>query len=133
VWGLAYTTAGANLFTVTPCRLVDTRNPTGPLGGPALAAGQNRVFTLVGQCGLPSGATALSVNVTVTQPTAPGDLRLYPGGSALPLVSAINYRAGQTRANNAIVSLGAAGDLAVQCDQSAGSVHFILDVNGYFQ
>jgi hypothetical protein len=64
---------------------------------------------------------------------ADGDLRLYPAGSALPPTSTINYRIGQTRANNAVVSLGAASDLGIQCDQSAGSVHFILDVNGYFQ
>jgi hypothetical protein len=75
----------------------------------------------------------VSVNVTITQPTAGGDLRLYPAGSALPPTSTINYRKGQTRANNAVVSLGAAGDLAVQCDQATGIVHFILDVNGYFQ
>ena len=72
--------------------------------------------------------------MTVTQPTSAGNLRLYPGGTALPLVSAINYSPGQTRANNAVVALGAAGDLAVRCGQAAGSsTHLILDVNGYFE
>jgi hypothetical protein len=28
---------------------------------------------------------------------------------------------------------GAAFDLAVFCSQASGSVHFILDINGYFQ
>ena len=74
------------------------------------------------------------VSVTVTQPTAAGYLRLLPNDQCiLPLVSTINYASGQTRANNAVVSLGAAGNLGIQCDQSAGTVHFILDVNGYFQ
>jgi hypothetical protein len=73
------------------------------------------------------------LNLTVIQPGAAGDLRFFPGGSAAPLVSTINYRAGQTRANNAVAGLGAAGDLTVHCDQGAGTAHLILDVNGYFE
>jgi len=60
-------------------------------------------------------------------------LTLYPGGTSLPLVSTINYSAGQTRANNAIVKLGAAGDLIVRCGQGSGTAAMVLDVNGYFQ
>jgi len=74
----------------------------------------------------------VSLNVTVTQPTGAGDLRLYPAGQSAPLVSTINWVAGQTRANNAVAALSATG-LAVQCDQASGTVHLILDVNGYFQ
>lgn len=125
--------APLSLYTVTPCRLVDTRDPAGPLGGPALAASSNRSFTAAGQCGVPVTAKAVSVNVTVTQATAAGDLRLYPGGTSAPFTSVINYGAGQTRANNAIAALGAAGDLAVQSDQTSGTVHLIVDVTGYFQ
>jgi hypothetical protein len=73
------------------------------------------------------------VNVTVTAPGGSGDLRLFAGGTALPTASAINYRTGQTRANNAVVALGAAGDLTVRCDQPAGTVELVLDVDGYFQ
>ncbi|HKD10955.1 MAG TPA: right-handed parallel beta-helix repeat-containing protein, partial [Thermoanaerobaculia bacterium] len=121
------------LFTMTPCRIVDTRNPAGPLGGPALAGGSDRVFVLAGHCGIPLSAAAVSVNVTITQPTAAGDLRSYPGGSTRPLVSTINYQPGQTRANNAVVALGTAGDLAVRCDQGSGTVQLIIDATGYFQ
>jgi hypothetical protein len=88
---------------------------------------------IAGQCGIPATALSVSVNVTITQPTAGGDLRLYPAGSTLPPTSTINYRIGQTRANNGVVALGAAGDVGIRCDQTAGTVHFILDVNGYFQ
>ncbi len=73
------------------------------------------------------------MNLTVTQPTAQGNLRLYPAGTPLPLVSSINYVAGQTRANNAIASLNGLGELAVRCTQASGTAHFILDVNGYFE
>jgi hypothetical protein len=120
----------ASFFTVTPCRVADTRDPVGPYGGPALAAGVERAFVLANRCGIPLTAKAVSVNVTVTQPAAPGFVVLYPGGSAAPTVSAINFRAGQTRANNAVVRLGTGGTLAVQ---SAAPTHFILDVNGYFE
>jgi hypothetical protein len=122
-----------NFYTVPPCRVVDTRNATGSYGGPALSANTDRSFVLAGQCGIPSGAKAVSVNVTVAQPAASGDLRLYAGGTARPVASQINYRAGQTRANNGFAPLGATGDLAVRCDQASGNVQVIIDVNGYFQ
>jgi hypothetical protein len=51
----------------------------------------------------------------------------------VPLASSINYSAGQTRANNAVVPLDGAGRFAVRCDQAAGSVHLLVDVNGYFE
>ena len=119
--------------TLTPCRVADTRDPDGPWGGPALAAGAERLFTIAGRCAVPATARSVSLNVTVTQPTAAGHLTLYPGGTPPPIVSALNYGAGQTRGNNAIVALGADGSLAVTCGQSSGTTHMILDVNGYFE
>jgi len=124
------TACPASFFTVTPCRVADTRDPNGPYGGPALSAGVERTFVIANQCGIPATARAVSFNVTVTQPGSPGHVLLYPGGTGAPSVSTINFRAGQTRANNAIVPLGTGGTLAVQ---SAAPTHFILDVNGYFE
>jgi hypothetical protein len=123
----------AYLRTVTPCRAVDTRGATGPAGGPALAAGAQRAFTLTGRCGIPANAYAVAVNVTVTQPTSGGLLTLFPGGTTAPQTSTINYGAGQTRANNAILLLGASGDFRVLCSQASGTVQLIVDVTGYFQ
>jgi uncharacterized protein DUF4394 len=125
--------AGSRFFSVTPCRVLDTRNPDGPYGGPALVAGADRTFAIAGQCGVPPGAAAVSVNLAVTQPTTVGNLRLFPAGTALPVVSSINYSAGQTRSNNAIVRLNALGEMAVRCAQASGTAGFILDVNGYFE
>jgi len=127
------TVSPAGFYTVTPCRLVDTRGPAGPTGGPALDANSSRSFPVTGQCGIPASARAVSINVTVTQPATQGNLRLYPGGAILPLASAINYGAGQTRANNGLAALGATGELGVRCDQPAGTVHLLIDVNGYFE
>ena len=120
-----------SFFTLTPCRIIDTRGTVGPWGGPALAAGQTRVFTIAGQCSVPSTAKSVSANVTVAQPTTPGYLTLFPGGTP-PVASTINFRAGQTRANNSIVPLSATGMLSVT-NGSSGTTQFILDVNGYFQ
>jgi hypothetical protein len=128
-----YFGSALSFFTVTPCRLVDTRDLAGTFGAPALVAGADRVFSLYGRCGIPDGARAVSVNVTVTGPTATGGLRLYPAGTPMPLASAINYGPGQTRSNNAIVTLNSLGELAVRCTQTSGTTHLVLDVNGYFE
>jgi hypothetical protein len=126
-------TTSAYYYTVTPCRVVDTRNPAGPYGGPSLAASSDRSFVITGQCGIAIGAGAVAFNFTVTQPTALGDLRTVPGGGILPLVSTMNWQSGQTRANNAIVPLGSSGDIVVHVDQASGTVDLIIDVNGYFK
>ena len=120
-------------FTLVPCRLLDTRNPTGPYGGPGLNALSTRTFVAAGQCGIPASATTVFYNVCVTLPTAAGDLRIYPTGVAAPLTSALNYSAGQTRCNNGLVNLGAGGDFVVKSDQPTGNTQLIMDVFGYFQ
>jgi hypothetical protein len=125
--------SGAQFYTIPPCRIVDTRNPAGPYGGPALAANVNRTFVVQGLCGVPVGAKAAAFNLAVTLSTAAGDLRVFPGGAPLPLVSAINWKAGQTRADNAVIQLGPSGDVTVHPDMPGGSVHLIVDVFGYFQ
>jgi hypothetical protein len=123
----------AQYYTVTPCRVADTRGPNGPYGGPALNANADRSFVIVGQCGIPATARAVAYNFTITQPTALGDIRMVPGGIALPLVSTLNWRAGQTRANNAIVPVPPTGDINAHVDQASGTVHLLIDVVGYFQ
>jgi len=120
-------------YTVTPCRIADTRGPAGSYGGPTLAAEEDRVFLLFGQCGIPSGAKAVVLNVTVTNPTAPGFLTLHPAGTTVPLAATINFRAGQTRSNNGTVRPDPFGGLAVFCGMASGSVDVILDVSGYYK
>jgi hypothetical protein len=93
----------------------------------------NRTFVVQGLCGVPVGAKAAAFNLAVTLSTAAGDLRVFPGGAPLPLVSAINWKAGQTRADNAVIQLGPSGDVTVHPDMPGGSVHLIVDVFGYFQ
>ncbi|HXO50823.1 MAG TPA: hypothetical protein VN888_07295, partial [Mycobacterium sp.] len=121
-----------SFFTLPPCRIADTRNASGPLGGPALSGSGARVFpTFSSSCGIPATARALSVNVTVVGPAAAGYLSIYPGATPPPGTSTINFKAGDVRANNAIVGIGE-GELAVHLN-SMGTANFVLDVNGYFE
>jgi plastocyanin len=125
-----------SFFTVTPCRVVDTRNPVGPSGGPALGANTSRSFPVTGLCGIPPTASAVAINVTVVNETDFGDLRLYAAGSPAPSSSTINFTVQKVRANNAIIPLGPGGQIAVRCDMppaSTGQTQFLLDVTGYFQ
>jgi hypothetical protein len=124
----------SRFFTLSPCRLIDTRTAVSPLGGPALVASGRRNFTLTNVCGIPTTAKAISVNLTVTSASAPGFVSLFPGDGIPPATSNINFSVGQTRANNAVVFLATngTGSLAT-LNGAAGTVHFILDVNGYFQ
>jgi hypothetical protein len=121
---------------VTPCRLADTRNVTPPV----LSSLVTRTFQVQGLCGIPPGAKAVSINLTVVRPNGPGHLTVFPTGIAVPLVSSLNFVANEPAiANGAIVPVADQSvhpqDLAVQAFVSAtnGNVHFVLDVTGYFQ
>lgn len=130
------TPSGATtFFTVTPCRLVDTRGAAGPLGGPALGAGASRTFTLTGSCGVPAGTQTVSANVTIVSPAAGGDVVIYPATLVSPpAVSTVSFRAGRTRANNAHLFLSSDGTGRVTVrNNTNGSLNLILDVNGYYR
>lgn len=126
-----------DFFTLTPCRLLDTRDPDGPHGGPILQAQQPRIFLAAGHCGIPSTAAALSVNVTVVTPSSGGSLTLYPAGWPLPPnTSAISFSTDQTRSNNALLFLSGAPERAFRVFpglEFSETVHLIVDVNGYFE
>jgi hypothetical protein len=124
----------SQFYTVTPCRVLDTRGAAGPLGAPTLQPGGYRSFASAGVCGIPGDATALSVNVTAVQGTAAGDLRIFPGVRPFALTSAINFSPAQIRANNQLLGLSrdGTGTFTVQLD-SSGTVDLIVDVNGYFK
>jgi hypothetical protein len=125
--------AATSLSVVTPCRILDTRNASGPLGGPSIGAGGLRSFVATGACNVPAGAVAISANVTVVNPAAAGDLVVYPNGLASPpTASTISFRAGQTRANNTLIYLASDGSFLVK-NNAAGTLDLVLDVNGYFK
>ncbi len=115
---------------MTPCRAYDSRTVGSPL-----AAGTPRNLTLAGLCGVPPDAAAVSANLTVTQPAAAGSLSALPAGVVSPATAAVNFRAGQTRANNAVLSLLGAPSGAVTFTPAipSGTLHLVIDVTGFFQ
>ncbi len=120
-------------IAVTPCRVADTRGNgfTGAYGPPALVANATRNFTITGQCGIPSGASAVSFNFGALNVGAGGDLRVFPAGGGAPLVSTMNYNGNTPNiANAAVAPLGTGGAITVLAD--AVSIDLIIDVNGYY-
>jgi subtilisin family serine protease len=126
-------TAATSFHTLTPCRIVDTRNADGSLGGPPLNAGATRDFPVAGVCDVPVSAKAVAANLTVVNPTGPGHLTVFAAGESLPLASTLNFRTGVVRANNAVIPLGTGGQISVSCSMPSGTTNFILDVTGYFE
>jgi glucose/arabinose dehydrogenase len=119
--------------TVPPCRVADTRSAFGMQGGPALAFGATRTFQVAGLCGVPSTASAVELDVTVVSPSTSGNLQIEQGDGPASGLGVVNFNAGVTRTNNAVVSLGTAGDVAVTAAIPSGTVHVAIDVMGYFE
>jgi hypothetical protein len=117
-------------YPMSPCRLVDTRLPADPLGGPALLAGLTRTFPLLSSsCNIPATARAYSLNYTAIPQGPLGFLTTWPAGQTQPLVSTLNAVTGAVTANAAIVPAGTNGDISVFVTHPAD---LVIDVNGYF-
>ncbi|HVT19110.1 MAG TPA: Ig-like domain-containing protein [Thermoanaerobaculia bacterium] len=121
-------------FTVTPCRVFDSRQPA---NAPALQTGVARLVQVTGNCGVPADAKLVAVNLTVSQPTAAGTIELYRGDGTATGLADLDFASGQTRANNAVVALAfdGSGTLnALLTTATTGQTsHLILDLNGYFK
>jgi hypothetical protein len=121
----------ADYYTVTPCRVYDSRSAGGALTSGAAA----RSLAITGLCGIPPSARAVVANITVVSPTSTGYATLFPGNYPTPETSSINFNPGSTRANHAVLQLatdgsGTVGAIAALADN--GSVHLVVDVAGYF-
>ena len=130
------TCSSASFSTVQPCRLLDTRNPAGPSGGPWLSPGVARAFPVTGLCNIPSTAKSVAINLAVVSPGDGGDVRLYPTGAMAPTATAINFHPGAIRSANTVMLLGVSGQMSALLDMPQGSTattHFVVDVYGYFQ
>jgi YVTN family beta-propeller protein len=120
----------SQFVAVTPCRVVDTRNPNGPFGGPPIAGGTYRDFPIpASDCNIPSTATAYSFNVTVVPDSRLGFLTIWPTGELQPQVSTMNSLDGRIKANAAIVAAGYQGQVRVFANNTT---QVIIDINGYF-
>jgi hypothetical protein len=119
--------------SVEPCRALDTRLTD--QGQPGLTHRTPRDIQLGGVCGVPTTARLVAINVTVVLPTALGHLALYPADLPLGATSSVNFRAGTTRANNAIALLARDGSGLLRAFpvflEEGGTADLVIDVFGY--
>ena len=127
----SYTDASSlEFYTMTPCRLVDTRGAVGSLTGPSLAGNQQRTFPVTTSgCGIPANAVAYSLNFTAIPQGPLGYLTVWPAGQSQPTVSTLNAPTGAITANAAIVPAGAAGWINLFVTDTTDMA---IDIDGYF-
>jgi thermitase len=126
------TSAGVTAMPMlsSPQRLIDTRKSNG-----RIASGASRCFQVAGVDGIPSDATAVMLNVTAVDYSAPGWLTLYPAGQAVPATSTLNFDPDQYAiANATLVGVGTGGSACVSVgtvNSAPGGADVVLDATGY--
>ncbi len=122
---------GKLFHPLAPARVLDSRPGVGNVGGYATpwGSGTTRSLAMVGAGGVPSGADTVVVNATVTDATAASYLSMWPEGGPRPVVSSLNWVAGETIANAASVKLSGGG---LSLYNAGGQVDVICDVAGYY-
>jgi Putative Ig domain len=115
-----------SLYTITPCRVVDTRQTIGSFNG-TIPIG------IVGSlCGVPNVAQAFTLNATVLPSGALGFLTLWPEGSTQPGVSTLNAADGAVTSNMAIVPAGSGNESINAFASGSNPTQLLLDVASYF-
>lgn len=122
---------------ITPARLLETRSGLGltTVDGQFQGTGkfgqfETRNVKVAGRGGVPANASAVVLNVTVTEPTAFSFLTAFPAGTQRPLASNLNFTNGQTIPNSVMVKVGTGGQISLY--NHAGATHVLVDVLGYF-
>jgi hypothetical protein len=125
--------SGATYHALTPARILDSRDGTGGLSGP-FNSHIARTFQVTWHGGVPSGAIAVTGNLTVTQQTNLGFLFIGPVAQNNPTSSTLNFPLNDDRANAVTVALGGGGTLSVTyaAPTLPPTAHVIFDVTGYF-
>lgn len=118
-----------DFYTVTPCRLLDTRT------GSPLESGAARLVGASGACGIPAHARALVANVTAISGSGLGTLEVFPGNYPNLGTATVSFKADAVIANNAVLELSTDGGgylALLAMIQGNGTVHAAIDVFGYF-
>lgn len=121
---------------IEPCRLFDTRPAPDTVGSRSTPLGADdtlvqQVTGANGECTIPAGATAVSINATAVGATAPSFAAFYPSDADRPVASNLNYGPGQAATPNKVdVKLSVDGKVSVY--NAFGQVDMIADVTGYY-
>jgi hypothetical protein len=134
--------------SIDPVRILDTRDPANVgLSGPFVSATPldlvvtGTVTTTTGsKVVVPTGATAVSMNVTVVSPTANGFVSIRPAdATGLPSVSSLNFNAGDIVPNAVTVQLPTTGagsgriEITYDAYGTTGPItDLLIDVVGYY-
>ncbi|EQD29128.1 hypothetical protein B1A_20867, partial [mine drainage metagenome] len=135
VEGYFTTGTGSRGETISPSRICDTRPGSGePYAGQTLGPGSTLELVVGGVAGVPDTATAVVLNVTVTDTTASGYLTVYPAGAPRPVASNLNWNPGTTLANMVVARIGSSGRVSgsptVDIYNDSGSTDVVVDVEG---
>ena len=119
---------------LVPGRLVDTRSGGSTVDGAEQGAGPSPAGSVTevqvaGRGGVPAGAVAAVLNVTVTDAQDAGYVTVFPCGAPQPNASSLNFVAGSTIPNGVIAKVGDGGKV---CVYTSAGTHLIADVAGYF-
>ena len=131
---------GATYHPLAPGRVLDTRAGAGHIGlSGKFYSGTVRTVSVAGVTGLgwasalvPSNATAITGNLTVTNATSDGFVSVGPTMVSTPATSTLNTRRSHNTANGITVALSGGKVQAVWRGTSGSSADLILDVTGYF-
>ncbi|MFD8722315.1 hypothetical protein ACFV2H_31135 [Streptomyces sp. NPDC059629] len=123
-----YGRAGSGFKPLAPTRVLDTRSGLGISAARAIAAHATLSLDLSGR--VPAGTTAVVLNLTGTRPTQHGYLTAYPDAGSMPGVSNLNFTAGQTVPNLAVVPV--TNGKVDFYNGSGGTVQVVADLEGYF-
>jgi hypothetical protein len=121
---------GLQFYSLAPCRVADTRNSNGALGGPFIPAGGTRSFPVNTACNIPASATAYSLNFTAVPHGSLTYITAWPQGQTQPNASVLNAPTGTVVANAAIIPAGSPnGGVSVF---ASNDTDMIIDIDGYF-
>jgi hypothetical protein len=121
---------GLAFYPLTPCRIADTRNANGPLGGPSFADQAIRTFPVRdSSCSVPATAQAYALNFAAVPNGPLGFMTAWPTGQPQPLVASLNALTGAITANAVIVGAGASGSVDVF---ALSATDLVIDITGYF-
>jgi len=118
--------SGSAYVPLTPQRILDTRVTGNPVG-----SNSTLNLQVAGVDSVPADATAVVLNMTVTESSNTGFVAVYPAGESTPNVSNLNFSTGETVANLAVVTVGAGGQVTIY--NAIGTVEVIADLEGYFE
>jgi len=143
--------SGGEFHALTPERIFDSRDPDldvaplGPKATDSLTNGAAFNVPVVGLAGLPDpldddkdgyddNVLAVVVNITVIDPTQLGYLRVFPAGATEGETSVVNFPAGTTVPNTAVIRPGIDGEISLRLVSpvAAGEADVAIDISGWF-